>query len=125
MQASCVRGILPARELVPVGMPNPILIHTFSQWMSGFATLQGREFPVIDLRAKLHLRHSTQGRTPYIVAVEIQTSDGPRLVGFVADRVCDIVQARERDFHLGKLRQAGRPRQVIDPNTLLEAEFSL
>jgi chemotaxis signal transduction protein len=124
MEASCVRGILPARELVPVGLLNPELTRCFSQpyfsqWMSGFASLSGRDFPVIDLRAKLGLTHATHGRQPYIVVVEIKTADGPRLVGFIADRVCELVQARDRDFHLGKLRLAGRPRQVLDPDSLL------
>jgi chemotaxis signal transduction protein len=114
MEASCVRGIFPARELVPLG--------TFSQWVSGFATLRGRNFPVIDLRAKLNLPDGTHGRQPYIVAVEVKTCEGPRLVGFIADRVCEMVRARNRDFHLGKLRLAGRPRVVFDPETLLTAE---
>ncbi len=113
MEASCVRGILPARELAPVG--------TSSQWLIGFATLRGCNFPVIDLRAKLGLPHGTRGRQPYIVAVEVKTCDGPRLAGFIADRVCEVVQARERNFHLGKLRLVGRPRLVLDPDILLEA----
>jgi chemotaxis signal transduction protein len=130
MAASCVRGILPAREMVPVGTHSPILVRTFSPgtfspamfspWTSGFASLRGRDFPVIDLRAKLGLPHATHGRQPYIVVVEVQTADGPRLAGFIADRVCELVQARERDFHLGKLRLTGRPRLVLDPNSLLE-----
>jgi chemotaxis signal transduction protein len=115
--------------MVPVGPLNPQLTRCFSrcfsQWMSGFATLTGRDFPVIDLRSKLGLPHATHGRQPYIVVVEVKTADGPRLVGFIADRVCELVQARERDFHLGKLRLAGRPRQVLDPDSLLGVEVIL
>jgi chemotaxis signal transduction protein len=130
MEASCVRGILPAGEMAPVGPLDPLLTRCFSQyfspyvspWMSGFATLGGRDFPVIDLRAKLGLPHATHGRQPYIVVVEVKTVDGPRLAGFIADRVCELVQARDRDFHLGKLRLAGRPRHVLDPESLLATE---
>ncbi len=125
MEASCVRGILPAREMVPVGPLDPQLIGYFSPWMSGFATLSGRDFPVIDLRAKLGLPDATLGRQPYILVVEVKTADGPRLAGFIADRVSELVQARGRDFHLGKLRLAGRPRQVLDPDSLLGIEVTL
>ncbi len=125
MEASCVRGILPARELVPVDTSSPILVRTFSQWLIGFATLRGRDFPVIDLCAKLRLPHAAHGRQPYIVAVEVNSSDGPRLAGFIADRVCEVVRARQRNFHLGKLRLAGRPRLVLDPESLFTAEVTL
>lgn len=129
MEASYVRGILPAREMVPVETSGWVLAGhfrvKFSQWMSGFATLRGRDFPVIDLRAKLNLPHATHGRSPYIVVVEVKTADGPQMAGFIADRVCELVHARDRDFHLGKLRLAGRPRLVLDPESLWEAEISL
>lgn len=117
MEASCVRGILPARESAPV--------ETAGRWLIGFATLSGRNFPVIDLRAKLGLPLGTHGRHPYIVAVEVKTCDGPRLAGFIADGVSELVQARERDFHLGKLRLGGRPRLVLNPESLFSAEVTL
>jgi chemotaxis signal transduction protein len=120
MEAGCLRGIVPASGLVGVGDLSPSLIRYFGQWTCGFASLAGRDFPVIDLRSKLGLAHGTHGRQPYIVVVEITTGDGPRLAGFVADRVCEVIRARDRDFHLGKLRLAGRPRQVLDPDTLLD-----
>lgn len=71
--------------------------------------------PVLDLRAKLGLPHASQVREPYIIAVEVET----RLVGFIVDRLCGVVQARERDFTLGKLCVSGRPREVLDPKRLL------
>ena len=82
---------------------------------TGFAILRGGCFPVLDLRAKLGLPHASLGREPYIVAVEVEG----RLVGFIVDRVCGVVKARERDFRAGKLCASGRPREVLDPKCLV------
>lgn len=119
MAASCIRGILPARDMERVSDPAPNLARFFGEWLCGFASVNGRDFPVIDLPAKLGLPHSTRGRNPCIVAVEIPTPDGPRLAGFLADRVSDVVDARERDLQRGKLHTGGRTRPVLDPSSLL------
>jgi chemotaxis signal transduction protein len=117
IQASRLRGILPARELEPVA-PSPNLARFFGRWTRGFASIRGREIPVIDLCGLLELPHGTHGH-PCIVVVEIPTPEGPRLTGFLADRVTEMVYARERDFSHGKLRLGGRPRRVLDPEVLL------
>jgi len=124
MDASQVRAILPARELAPLMDAGPLLgafgdAAPLEKWTCGFAALQGRDFPVIDLRAKLGLPGGTLGRLPCIVVVEVASRMGPQLAGFIADRVSEIVPARERDFSRGKLRSKGRPRQVLDPGILL------
>ena len=118
MDASAVRGILPARELDPVES-TPGLARYYGKWICGFATLRGNDVPIIDLRAKLNLPHSTQGRTSCIVVVEVPGPDGPRLAGFIADRVADIVEVRPRDFVEGRLRLRGRPRRLLDLDSLL------
>jgi chemotaxis signal transduction protein len=100
IRADCVRGILPLKEMNPA---------------TGFAILNGGCFPVLDLRAKLRLPHATQGPAPYILAVEVES----RLVGFIVDRVCGVVKARERDFRSGKLCVSGRPRELLDPKFLV------
>jgi chemotaxis signal transduction protein len=118
IEASRLRGILPARELEPVA-PTPNLARAFGRWTCGFASIQGREIPVIDLRGLLELPHGTHGRHPCIVVVEVPTPEGPGLAGFLADRVTEMIYARERDFSRGKLRLGGRPRRVLDPELLL------
>jgi hypothetical protein len=129
MEASCVRGILPLRELAPIGTPSPVLADylstNFGKWIRGFATMRGSDFPVIDWGAKLGLPQAKHGRQSYIVAVEIETAGGPRLAGFIADHICEVVQARHRDFHLGKLRLTGRPRWVLDRDSLLAGDYPL
>jgi chemotaxis signal transduction protein len=128
MDASSVRAILPARELSPLERSivdaGPLLgafgnATPLQKWTCGFAALKGRDFPVIDLRAKLGLPSGSVGRMPCIVVVEVASPLGPQLAGFIADRVSEVVHARERDFSGGKLRSKGRPRQVLDPGILL------
>jgi chemotaxis signal transduction protein len=97
MDATRVRGILPIHEL------------------------GGRDFPVIDLRSKLGLTKASGGRMPCIVVVEVGANDETRLVGFVADRVSDVVQLRKRDLRNGMTRGKGRPRRVLDPDVILRA----
>jgi chemotaxis signal transduction protein len=87
--ADCVRRIYPLRETDRI--------------------------PILDLRAKLGLPHASQSREPYVIAVEVEK----RLVGFIVDRLCGMVKARERDFNLGKLCVSGRPREVLDPKRLI------
>jgi chemotaxis signal transduction protein len=105
MEAGPVKAILPAHELLATDDPDPA-------WLVGEARFNGETFPVIDLRAKLHLRHGISGRTPCIVAVDTQG-----LKGFLADAVSEIVHARAHDYRKGKLR-IGRPKQIIRPSEL-------
>ena len=119
MDARRVRGILSARELTLLeDTKAPITVEPFT---CGIAALNGRDFPVIDLRAKLGLPHGSHGRQPCIVVVEVPSAHGPQLAGFIADRVSEIIHARDRDFRHGKLRASGRPREVLDPAALLGA----
>ena len=120
MAAGRVRGILPVREMTPLQDNGaPVGFSRPQEWTCGFAALQGRDFPVLDLRGKLGLAHGSHGRSPCIIVVELDGLHGPQLTGFIADRVSEIVQARERDFSRGKLRNGGRPRTVLDPDVLL------
>jgi purine-binding chemotaxis protein CheW len=110
IEAGCVRGILPTHELVSAeqgGVPGG------NGWRAGSATLRGQALPVVDLRAKLGLRLGVQGRNPSIVVVEARGS----LVGFLADGVCEVIYARAHEYRAGKIR-VGRPREILDPNSL-------
>ena len=107
MNADCVSGILPVHEMAALETPH--------QWICGFAALGGRDFPVIDLRAKLGIPHGSQGREPFIVVVET----AGRLAGFIADRVSEVLELRPRDFRNGAVRTHGRPRKVLDPAKIM------
>ena len=123
LDARRVRGILPARELTP--FENAEIPFGAEPFTCGIATLNGRDFPVIDLRAKLKIPHGSHGRQPCIVVVEAPSAHGPQLAGFVADRVSEIIHTREHDLSRGKLRVAGRTREILDPSVLLCAPLRI
>jgi len=66
--------------------------------------------PVIDLRKMLGLPGTVYGRRPFLVVLD-STS-------FVADYVSDLISASELDCHRGKLHAGGRPKWVLDPDSL-------
>ena len=72
---------------------------------------------VIDLREKFGLPQAVYGRRQFLIVTE--TARGP--VGFVADYVSDLIQATQRECRGGKLRAGGRPKQILDPDSLLAA----
>jgi chemotaxis signal transduction protein len=74
--------------------------------------------PVVDLRKRLGLPDVVYGRRQLLVLLDS--------VGFVADYVSDLIQGSEKDCRNGKLRGQGRPRWVLDPDSLsIKAPSSL
>ncbi len=110
MFAECVRGILPMHEMTSLEAPH--------EWICGFAAVGGRDFPLVDLRVKLGIAPGSHGREPFIVVVET----GGRLVGFVADRVTEVMDLRVRNICGGMVRGQGRPRRVLDPDQIISEE---
>jgi chemotaxis signal transduction protein len=105
-----VRGILPVHQMEVVeGAGNSIL---------GFAHLDGHDFPMIDLQAKLGIAPGPRGREPFIVVVE--TAAG--LAGFIADRISEVLDLRPRHFRSGAVRAHGRPRKVLEPDQIMSEE---
>jgi purine-binding chemotaxis protein CheW len=113
IEASRVRGILPWRELMATEGRTPV---------AGFASLRGQLFPVIDLARKLGFAHASHGRSPCIIVVETEGSNGQQLAGFVADGVSEVIQVRARDFRRGRIHAGGRPRRVVEVEALLAPE---
>ena len=74
-------------------------------------------FPVIDLRERLGLPGVVYGRRRFLVVVETGVSESG-LAGFVADYVSDLIKGSAEECRGGKLRGRGRPRWVLDPNSL-------
>lgn len=107
MEVEWVRGLMPTQEVVPLETPH--------SWLCGFSALRGRDFPVVDLRSKLGMPNGSHGRKPCVIVVGI----GTRLIGFVADRVSEVISARERDLRNGVLHTSGRSRKVLDPDQIL------
>jgi chemotaxis signal transduction protein len=106
MEAACIRGILPLTDLEPAAAGRSGLL--------GLASLKGQMVGVIDLRSRLGLAHAGQGSQPKIVVLEFTAGTRQLLLGFVADRISDVVIYRDRDLRSGALRGKGRPRRLID-----------
>ena len=66
--------------------------------------------PIIDLRKKLDLPDVVYGRHPILVVLD--------LTSFVADYVSDVIEASPQDCRRGKLHAGGRPKRVLDPDSL-------
>jgi len=111
MEAGCIRGILPLTDLEPAAAGRSGFL--------GLTSLKGQIVGVIDLRTKLGLTHVGQGSAPKIVVLELTTGARQHLVGFVADRISDVVVYRERDLRSGALRGKGRPRRLVDFDQLV------
>lgn len=111
MEAACVRGILPLSDLEPAAAGRSGFL--------GLTSLKGRMVGVIDLRSRLGLAHAGQGSQPKIVVLELTAGTRQHLLGFVADRISDVVVYRDRDLRNGALRGKGRPRKLVDFDQLI------
>jgi chemotaxis signal transduction protein len=109
MSIASVRSILPVHQMIPI---------VGREWVCGLAAVGGREFPVVDLRAKFGIPNGTRGREPFIIVVEIEE----RLAGFIADRVSEVLELRGRDFRNGAVRTQGRVRKVLEPAQIMKEE---
>jgi chemotaxis signal transduction protein len=105
--ASRVRAILPLAELSPLpGVRSGLL---------GFAGFTGGMVAVLDLAGLLGLKTAASGRQPKIVIVELSSG---ALAGFVADTVSAVVAYHDRNLDNGLLKGDGRPRRLIDIDTV-------
>ena len=111
MEAACIRGILPLTDLEPAAAGRSGLL--------GITSLKGQVVGVIDLRSRLCLPHGSQGSQPKIVVLELKAGTRQHLLGFVADRISDVVVYRDRDLRSGALRGKGRPRKLVDFDQLV------
>jgi chemotaxis signal transduction protein len=111
MEAVCVRGILPLTDLEPAATGHSGLL--------GLTSLKGQLVGVIDLRSRLGLPHTGKGSAPKIVVLELTSGARQQLLGFVADRISDVVVYRDRDLRSGALRGKGRPRKLVDFDQLV------
>jgi chemotaxis signal transduction protein len=111
MEAACIRGILPLTDLEPASAGGSGLL--------GITSLKGQVVGVIDLRSRLSLPRAGQGSQPKIVVLELTSGTRQHLLGFVADRISDVVVYRDRDLRCGALRGKGRPRKLVDFDQLV------
>jgi purine-binding chemotaxis protein CheW len=111
IDATRIRGLLPLHEMTLLERPN--------EWVCGITSIRGHDFPVVDLRGKLGILPGSHGRLPCVMVVE---AAGARLIGFIADRVSEVIDLRECDFQDGHVRVGGRTRRLLDPDQILSEE---
>ncbi len=110
METSRIRGLLPLHDMLPLDPP--------AGWVLGIAAIRGFDFPVVDLRGKLGIPQGSHGRQPCIIAAEVVSSHGPQTVGFIADRISEVVTLRNHEIREGVVRTHGRRRRIFDPDVL-------
>ena len=74
--------------------------------------------PVVDLRQRLGLPPVFYGRRPVMVILRTEACEAG-LAGFAADYVSDVINESPERCRGGKLRTRGRPKWVLDPDSLL------
>jgi len=106
MNIAVVRSILPVHQMTSIEN---------QRWVTGFASVGGRDFLIVDLRAKLEIAQGPKGREPFIIVVET----GGKLVGFIADRISKVLDVRAKDFRNGAIRLQGRVRMLLEPAQII------
>lgn len=76
-----------------------------------------QDVPVFDLRERLGLPPVFYGRHPLMMMVETKASESG-LAGFAVDYVSDSISGSPKDCRRGKLYARGRPKWVLDPDSL-------
>ena len=66
---------------------------------------------VIDLRKRLGLPDAVYGRRQFVVVLD--------LTSFVVDYVSDLIRGSEKDCRGGKLHAGGRPKKLLDLDSLV------
>jgi chemotaxis signal transduction protein len=107
-----VREITSARDLFPPPLrPAPPSGGVTRRGLSGFLHTQSVRVPIFDLHVRLggaerEIRPNTQTR---IVIVETHGSN----VGFYADRLSDMIQARAHEIRKDTIIGHGRPKSIL------------
>ncbi len=101
--------ILAVKEII--GMMEITHIPKMPTYVKGVMNLRGRIIPVIDLRLKFGLHERDYDDRTCIIVMEVSTSTGNKLVGFIVDmvsEVTDILPENMEDIpeHISDLKQA-------------------
>lgn len=67
--------------------------------------------PVVDLRKRLGLPDAVYGRRQFVVVLDFTS--------FVVDYVSDLIRGSEKDCRGGKLHAVGRPKRLLDADSLV------
>ena len=76
-----------------------------------------QDIPVFDLRKRLGLPPVFYGRHPILIVLNSRATDSG-VAGFAADYVSDLISGSRNHCRGGKLKVRGRPRWILDADTL-------
>lgn len=81
-------AIINVKEII--GMMDITHIPKMPEHVKGVVNLRGKIIPVIDLRLKLGLEERAYDDRTCIIVVEMSTSTGSKLSGFIVDKVSEV-----------------------------------
>jgi chemotaxis signal transduction protein len=114
VEAQRVRTVAPASSLRP--------LEDGLDLVKGTVHVNGRELPVVDLRARLGLAGKRPRPQASVIVLEVGANAPRAHIGVLADKLTDVLEVRERDIrgNVVQLRCAGKP--YGRPKVLLDLE---
>jgi len=67
-------------------------------YVLGVINLRGAVVPIVDLKQRFGLPDGERGRTTVVVIVRMEGTDRERIIGLVADAVCDVCDVSEQEL---------------------------
>lgn len=88
--------ILDVKEII--GIMEITHIPKMPEFVKGVVNLRGKIIPVIDLRLKFGISEREYDERTCIIVVEISTSTGNKLTGFIVDMVSEVLDILPEQF---------------------------
>ncbi|MEJ5188429.1 MAG: chemotaxis protein CheW [Breznakiellaceae bacterium] len=82
--------VLKVREVLEYTKITPI--PRMAEYLKGIINLRGASVPVIDLRIKFGLPPITPNKETSIIVLDIDTQEGPLILGALADAVHEVIE---------------------------------
>ncbi len=114
LEATRVRQVSPSRDILPYDHPLPIL--------RGVLVVRGRRVPIVDIRDRLGIKPGPSRPNAAVLLIEVPGIPGLPMLGFLADKMTDVVDFGERDFRENVIQQRPNGRPYGRPKTLLTVE---
>ena len=114
VEAHRVRTVVPANTMEPGD-------HGID-FIQGLVRVNGREFPVLDVKSRLGVAEHKPRPRGSVLVVEVGVRGSGLCIGLVADKLIEVLDVREREIrgNVVQLRSNGRP--YGRPKMLLDLE---
>jgi len=112
-EAPKVRQVVPAKSVEPMSGTPP--------FVRGVLVAKGRRVPVVEIGDRLRLPPTISHPRNSVLIVDFGVA-GVSMLGIVVDRVTDVVEFKERDFHQKVIQARVHGRPSGRAKTLLKLE---